>query len=112
MSPGALAVAWTLAWRGVSGAIVGARSPAQVDDWLAAASLELTRADLLEIDAAIRQRAPAADRRFRIEAGVAAVHFPRLAALHVAHGLALSRYSGLMPSSVMMRLQRFTSVTK
>jgi aryl-alcohol dehydrogenase-like predicted oxidoreductase len=49
----AVAVAWTLAWRGVSGAIVGARSAAQVDGWIDAASLELTDADLWEIAAAI-----------------------------------------------------------
>jgi aryl-alcohol dehydrogenase-like predicted oxidoreductase len=49
----AVAVAWTLAWRGVSGAIVGARSSAQVDGWLDAATLELTDEDLREIAAAI-----------------------------------------------------------
>ena len=46
---GALAVAWTLAWPGVSGAIVGARSPEQVDGWIAAASLALSAAELDEI---------------------------------------------------------------
>jgi aryl-alcohol dehydrogenase-like predicted oxidoreductase len=51
----AVAVAWTLAWRGVTAAIVGARDPGQVDGWLAAASLELTPADLNEIAAAIRR---------------------------------------------------------
>jgi aryl-alcohol dehydrogenase-like predicted oxidoreductase len=49
----AVAVAWTLAWPGVTGAIVGARSPGQVDGWLDAASLELSDADLDEIAAAI-----------------------------------------------------------
>jgi aryl-alcohol dehydrogenase-like predicted oxidoreductase len=49
-----VAVAWTLAWPGVTGAIVGARSPAQVDGWIGAASLELTDTDLDEISAAIR----------------------------------------------------------
>ena len=49
----AVAVAWTLAWPGVSGAIVGARSPAQVDGWIGAAALELTDADLDEIAGAI-----------------------------------------------------------
>jgi aryl-alcohol dehydrogenase-like predicted oxidoreductase len=49
----AVAVAWTLAWPGVSGAIVGARSPEQVDGWLPAGSLELTAADLDEIAAAV-----------------------------------------------------------
>jgi len=51
--PAAVAVAWTLAWRGVTGAIVGARRPDQIDGWLAAADLELTAADLDEIAAAI-----------------------------------------------------------
>ena len=51
----AVAVSWTLAWLGVTGAIVGARSPAQVDGWIGAATLELTAADLDEIAAAIAQ---------------------------------------------------------
>lgn len=49
----AVAVAWTLAWPGVSGAIVGARSARQVEGWIGAASLELTVEDLGEIAAAI-----------------------------------------------------------
>lgn len=52
---GAVAVAWTLAWSGVTGAIVGARSPEQVDGWIAAASLELSDRDLREIAAAIER---------------------------------------------------------
>ncbi len=48
-----IAVAWTLAWPGVTGAIVGARSPAQVDGWLSAATLELTFEDMQEIARAI-----------------------------------------------------------
>jgi aryl-alcohol dehydrogenase-like predicted oxidoreductase len=51
----AVAVAWTLAWPGVTGAIVGARRPAQVDGWVAAADLTLTGADLDEIGAAIER---------------------------------------------------------
>ena len=51
----AVAVAWTLAWPGVSGAIVGARSPAQVDGWIGAAALTLTDADLDEIAGAIKR---------------------------------------------------------
>jgi aryl-alcohol dehydrogenase-like predicted oxidoreductase len=57
-----VAVAWTLAWPGVTAAIVGARSPAQVDGWrdaawleLTAADLELTAADMDEIDAVIER---------------------------------------------------------
>jgi len=49
----AVAVAWTLAWPGVTAAIVGARGPKQVDGWLAAADLVLTPADMDEIAAAI-----------------------------------------------------------
>lgn len=51
----AVAVAWTLAWRGVTGAIVGARNAAQVDGWIDAATLELTEADVREIAAAIER---------------------------------------------------------
>jgi aryl-alcohol dehydrogenase-like predicted oxidoreductase len=57
VSVAAVVVAWTLAWPGVTGAIVGARAPAQVDDWLAAAALTLTGDDLDEIAAAIRETA-------------------------------------------------------
>jgi aryl-alcohol dehydrogenase-like predicted oxidoreductase len=45
----AVAIAWTLAWPGVTGAIVGARTPEQVDGWIAAAALELEPGDLDEI---------------------------------------------------------------
>jgi aryl-alcohol dehydrogenase-like predicted oxidoreductase len=50
---GAVAVAWTLAWPGVSGAIVGARSPEQVDGWIAAAGLVLDPGELDAIAHAI-----------------------------------------------------------
>jgi aryl-alcohol dehydrogenase-like predicted oxidoreductase len=53
VSTGAVAIAWTLAWPGMSGAIVGARRAGQVDGWIAAATLELTDADLEEIALAI-----------------------------------------------------------
>ncbi|WP_267596084.1 aldo/keto reductase [Carbonactinospora thermoautotrophica] len=55
VSVAAVAVAWTLAWPGVTGAIVGARRPQQVDGWLPAASLELTDADLDEIAQSIER---------------------------------------------------------
>jgi aryl-alcohol dehydrogenase-like predicted oxidoreductase len=51
----AVAVAWVNAWQGVTAAIVGARSPQQVDGWIGAASLELTTADLEEIESAIQR---------------------------------------------------------
>jgi len=64
VSTGAVAIAWTLAWSGVSGAIVGARSPEQVDGWVAAAELELTAADLDQIaDAVVRTGAGAGPNR-------------------------------------------------
>jgi aryl-alcohol dehydrogenase-like predicted oxidoreductase len=49
----AVAVAWALTWPGVTGAIVGARSPQQIDGWINAATLELTPPDLDEIASAI-----------------------------------------------------------
>ena len=52
-SVSSIAIAWTLAWPGVTGAIVGARSPAQVDGWIGAASIALTPRDLDDVAAAI-----------------------------------------------------------
>ncbi|WP_344670294.1 aldo/keto reductase [Catenulispora yoronensis] len=49
-----VAIAWTLAWPGVTGAIVGARTAAQVDGWLRAGSLRLTAPDLAEIADAVK----------------------------------------------------------
>jgi aryl-alcohol dehydrogenase-like predicted oxidoreductase len=60
----AVAIAWTLSWPGVSGAIVGARSPQQVDGWIAAGNLRLTQEDLDQIDGAI----------VRTEAGAGPTH--------------------------------------
>jgi len=45
VSRAAAAVAWTLGFRGVSGAIVGARSPEQIGGWIDAANLHLTPED-------------------------------------------------------------------
>jgi aryl-alcohol dehydrogenase-like predicted oxidoreductase len=55
VSVSAIAVAWTLAWRGVTGAIVGARSPEQVDGWVEAAEVRLSAVDLIQIEAAIQR---------------------------------------------------------
>ena len=55
VSVGVLAVAWTLAWSGVSGVMVGARREEQVEAWLPADRLRLTDTDLLEIAAAIER---------------------------------------------------------
>jgi aryl-alcohol dehydrogenase-like predicted oxidoreductase len=51
----AVAIAWVLSWPGVTGAIVGARSPEQVDGWIGAASLTLAADDLDEISAEMRR---------------------------------------------------------
>jgi len=53
VSVGVIAIAWALAWPGITAAIVGARNPRQVDGWLAAATLELSNEELKEIAAAI-----------------------------------------------------------
>jgi len=50
-SPGAVAVAWTLRHPAVTGAIVGARKPEQVDGVVAGAAVRLTPADLKELEA-------------------------------------------------------------
>ncbi|MBU3067050.1 aldo/keto reductase [Nocardia sp. NEAU-G5] len=51
---GSVAIAWTLTRPGVTGAIVGARRPDQIDGWIDAAALELTAADLDAIATALR----------------------------------------------------------
>jgi aryl-alcohol dehydrogenase-like predicted oxidoreductase len=50
-----LAIAWALAQDGVTGAIVGARRPAQLDGWIGAAQLEISEAVLTAIDEAIAE---------------------------------------------------------
>ena len=52
-SAGEAALAWVLGWRGVSGAIVGARSAAQVDGWVGGGDLRLDPEDFTAIAAAI-----------------------------------------------------------
>lgn len=52
---GAVAVAWTLAWPGVTGAIVGARRPSQIDGWIDAAQLDVSDADMAEAAAAVER---------------------------------------------------------
>jgi len=46
-----IAVAWTLSWPGVSGAIVGARKPGQIKGVLGAARLQLSSTEFAEIEA-------------------------------------------------------------
>ncbi len=52
-SAGEVAIAWTLRHPAVTGAIVGARSPAQVDGIAGAAALRLTGDDLRDIEASL-----------------------------------------------------------
>jgi aryl-alcohol dehydrogenase-like predicted oxidoreductase len=52
ISLASLSVAWTL---GVTGAIVGARSPEQVDGWLPASQVELPPSALREVERAIEE---------------------------------------------------------
>lgn len=52
-SVASIALAWALSWPGLSGTIVGARSPAQVDSWIGAARLTLDSEDLGAIASAI-----------------------------------------------------------
>ena len=49
----AIAVAWTLAWPGVTGAIAGAKDPQQLASWVAAGQIALGTHDLEEIAGAI-----------------------------------------------------------
>ena len=50
-----VAIAWTLAWPGLTAAIVGARSAEQVDGWIGAAALTLNAGDLDEIAVAVER---------------------------------------------------------
>jgi aryl-alcohol dehydrogenase-like predicted oxidoreductase len=57
----AVAVAWVLEQPGVTGAIVGARRPSQLDAWLAAGTLRLDADDLEEIAAAVKETGAGTD---------------------------------------------------
>jgi aryl-alcohol dehydrogenase-like predicted oxidoreductase len=45
----AVAIGWVLAWPGVTGAIVGARSAEQVEGWVGGSQVHLTEEDLAQI---------------------------------------------------------------
>ena len=55
-SPGEVAIAWVLAHSAVTGAIVGARRPDQIDGFIGAADLELSGDDLADIDQGYGER--------------------------------------------------------
>ena len=57
----AVAIAWTLAVPGVTGAIVGARGPEQVDGWLAASGLELDDEAIADLERAIEETGAGVD---------------------------------------------------
>ena len=54
-SVAAVAIAWVLAWPGVSAAVVGGRTPSQVDGWIDAPHIELDRNDLDTVGLAIER---------------------------------------------------------
>ena len=74
-----VAIAWTLAWTGVSGAIVGARTPEQVDGWIDAGGVVLSREDLAEIADLLKRH------RGRLRSHVAEV------AMRIHHVTAIAR---------------------
>ncbi len=54
-SVSSIALGWVLDWPGVTGAIVGARSPQQVEGWIDATGINLDAQDLNEIAIAVRK---------------------------------------------------------
>jgi aryl-alcohol dehydrogenase-like predicted oxidoreductase len=56
-SPGEIAIAWTLRLSAVTGAIVGARSPSQVEGFIGAAEFRLNPEELAEIERALSMQA-------------------------------------------------------
>jgi aryl-alcohol dehydrogenase-like predicted oxidoreductase len=54
-SVSSIALGWVLDWPGVTGTIVGARSPQQVEGWIDAAGINLDAQDLNEIAIAVRK---------------------------------------------------------
>jgi aryl-alcohol dehydrogenase-like predicted oxidoreductase len=61
VTPAALALAWALSVPGVTGAIVGARRPSQLDDWLGAVELELDEQTLAEIETTLAETGAGSD---------------------------------------------------
>jgi aryl-alcohol dehydrogenase-like predicted oxidoreductase len=55
VSVGEVAIAWVLDWPGITGAIVGARRPEQINGSIGGASLTLTDVDRAEVAAAIER---------------------------------------------------------
>lgn len=55
VSVATISIAWVLAWKGITGAICGARRPDQLDAFLDASRLALTEEDLADIASAIEK---------------------------------------------------------
>jgi aryl-alcohol dehydrogenase-like predicted oxidoreductase len=55
ITPGAVAIAWTLRHQGVTGAIVGARRPEQVDGIIPAAEFRLTDSEAAELEEFLKE---------------------------------------------------------
>ena len=55
ITPGAVAIAWTLRHPGVTGAIVGARRPEQVDGIIPAAEFRLTDSEVAELEEFLKE---------------------------------------------------------
>ena len=55
LSPGIVAIAWTLRQPAVTGAIVGVRNPVQIENLLPAAEFRLSEAELAELDEFLEQ---------------------------------------------------------
>jgi len=55
ITPGAVAIAWTLCHPGVTGAIVGARRPEQVDGIISAAEFRLTDSEVAELEEFLKE---------------------------------------------------------
>jgi aryl-alcohol dehydrogenase-like predicted oxidoreductase len=53
-SPGEVAIAWTLRHPAVTGAIVGARRPGQVEAWAGAGDFSLSEPEIAEIEARLK----------------------------------------------------------
>jgi aryl-alcohol dehydrogenase-like predicted oxidoreductase len=71
-----LTVAWTLAWPGVSGAIVGARHPEQVEGWVEATRIELSDEILADIADALELTGAGSGPRLPVGHAVAAAGQP------------------------------------
>ena len=57
-TPGQVAIAWTLRRAAITATIVGARRPAQVDEFIGAGTFSLSAQDIEELDVALARQLP------------------------------------------------------